>query len=108
MEPITLKANDHFCHIRRTIEIPNNAPADDVSPPPLPQLPGAASDQDISIDPNNQLSQPWMAKFRSLHQRFESVFKPTIGRYNDFSGKVRAQVNIGPVPPPTRKLRVPA
>ena len=30
-----------------------------------------------------------------------------VGRYNDFSGKVRARVNIGSAKPPTRKINIP-
>ena len=34
------------------------------------------------------------------------MFEPTIGCYNDSSGRIRARVNIGTVHPPTKKLHV--
>ena len=57
---------------------------------------------------NKQLSSEWNNKFDTLHQTYYSVFNPTIGRYNDNLGKVRARVNIGLVSPPNRKLHVPS
>ena len=59
------------------------------------------------MDPNNQLPKEWKDKFRTLHQQYDLVFQPIIGCYNDNSGKVRARVNIGPVAPPTKKLKIP-
>ena len=68
--------------------------------------PGSSSD-DITIDPNNQLSSAWCDKFYKLHIDFDSVFEPTTGCYNDSSGRIRARVNILTVHPPTKKLHVP-
>ena len=65
-----------------------------------------SSSNDITIDPNNQLSFAWCDKFHKLHFDFDSVFEPTIGCYNDSSGRIRAHVNIGAVHPPTKNLRV--
>ena len=45
--------------------------------------------------------------FLKLHSDFDEVFQPAIGRYNDYSGKVRARVNIGETKPPTKKLHTP-
>ena len=35
------------------------------------------------------------------------MFEPTIGCYNESSGRIRARINIGIVHPPTKKLHVP-
>ena len=72
----------------------------------LPMLPPEKSSlnvTDIKIDP--QLPTEWSSKFSSLH---DSVFKPSIRRYNDAYRKVRARVNIGTVSPPNQKLKVPS
>ena len=37
----------------------------------------------------------------------DDVFQPVIGRYNDYSGKLRARVNIGDTKPPAKKLHAP-
>ena len=45
--------------------------------------------------------------FQEQNLRYDELFEPTIGRYNDRAGKIRARVNLGKVVPPTRKLQVP-
>ena len=70
-------------------------------------IPSPPFSKDIILDPNNQLSDVWKTSFKELHIKFDSVFEPIIGKYNDFSGKVRARINIGQSSPPTRKLHVP-
>ena len=46
--------------------------------------------------------------FSVLHQRYDSVFDPKIGLYNDYSGPLRAHVDIGPVKPRPRKTKIPS
>ena len=74
----------------------------------MPSVPKIASPATGDITLGKQLPSEWKNKFDTLHQTYSSVFNPTIGRYNDNFGKVRARVNIGPVSPPNRKLRVPS
>lgn len=62
----------------------------------------------ISIDPDNQLSMEEKRAFATLHERYDHVFNSRIGQYNDASGPVRASINMGPVPPPAHKARLPA
>ena len=105
-----MKSNEHFCQVHCTSEIlPNESKIDDHQlkclPTPLPQN-SPLDVSDIKID--QQLPTEWASKFASLHDTYASVFQPSIGRYNDAHGKVRARVNIGPVSPPNRKLRVPS
>ena len=54
-----------------------------------------------------QLSQQQKQDFCNLHSEFDDVFQPTIGRYNDYNGKVRARVNVGDTKPPPKKLHAP-
>ena len=108
--PIRLKNNDHFCQVRGTSELlPSDleitASQTNTLPSLLPQK-SPLNVSDIRID--QQLPAEWSNKFNSLHLSYASVFKPSIGRYNDAFGKVRARVNIGPVSPPNQKLRVPS
>ncbi len=62
----------------------------------------------VTIDPDKQLSVGQQKEFIMLHHRYDNVFNRRIGRYNDFSGPVRASINMGPVPPPAHKARLPA
>ena len=109
--PIKLKSHDHLCQIRNTKEIApdqNNKSKhlsqNSCTPKPLPE--SKTCTEDIQI--NDQVPRQWKDSFSSLHNTYASVFQPSIGRYNDHFGKVRARVNIGPVSPPNRKLRVPS
>jgi hypothetical protein len=62
----------------------------------------------ISIDPDMQLTVDERHAFVKLHGRYDQVFNKNIGKYNDASGRVRASINMGPVPPPAHKARLPA
>ena len=42
-----------------------------------------------------------------ISKRFQSVFNPNFGVYNDKSGPIRAGINLGPVEPPTQKGKLP-
>ena len=109
-DPVLLKRNYHFCQISATKDIsvlsqPSSLSSNAPSNTEIHQS-GSSSDN-ITIDPNNQLSSAWCDKFHKLHLDFDSVFEPTIDCYNDSSGRIRARVNIGTVHPPTKKLHVP-
>ena len=62
----------------------------------------------ISIDPSHQLTREERRAFANLHQRYDQVFNSQLGKYNDASGPVRASINMGPVPPPPHKARLPS
>ena len=112
-DPILLKKNDHFCQIRTTTMIsashPPQLPQNSQLPPSLSSHtpPSGFYSDVVTIDPQNQLSPDWHEKFTSLHHQFDSLFHPSVGCYNDASGRVRACVNLGSVIPPTKKLHVP-
>ena len=61
----------------------------------------------VNLDPDSQLSPEDRKIFVIENLKYDELFEPVIGRYNDASGRVRARVNIGKVVPPTRKLQVP-
>jgi len=105
-----LKGNDHLCQVRNTAEvIPNDVKTspDLPSPPSLPPKASPINTIDITLD--DQLPTKWKKKFDSAaHKTYQTVFEPSIRRYNDCYGKISARVNIGPVSPPNRKLRIPS
>lgn len=105
--PILVHRNDHLCQIRSTQSIEVSELTTTPKPKQTIVRPDPPYCQQVSIDPNNQLSSDWKVAFEELHASHDSVFENIIGRYNDCSGKVRARINISSSKPPTRKLRVP-
>ena len=63
--------------------------------------------KEVQLDPQDKLEPGLRTAFVELHERYDQVFEPVIGRYNDKSGKVRFRINIGSAKPPTKKLQVP-
>ena len=103
--PILVYKNDHICQVRTTTEV---TPFTTSSPAPVQQQFEGRSvpcSSDIVID--DQLTPDQKAMFARLHADFDDVFQPTIGRYNDYNGKVRARVNVGTTKPPPKKLHAP-
>lgn len=103
--PILVYKNDHICQVRTTTEV---TPFTTSSPAPSQRRFEAKSvpcSSDIVID--DQLTPDQKAVFVQLHADFDDVFQPTIGRYNDYNGKVRARVNVGTTKPPPKKLHAP-
>ena len=105
---IRVSKSQHVGIVRRLIS------PDDVDPP-VPALPKKivpattlSHSALVTVDPNNQLSSEQRRLFDILHQKYDAVFDPKIEVYNDYSGPVRAHVNIGPVKPPPRKTRIPS
>ena len=104
-DPIVVYKNDHICQVRSTTEITpftDSSPSPGMSPPKLKSVPCSS---DIVVDA--QLSLEQRQEFNKLHSEFDDVFQPTIGRYNDYNGKVRARVNVGDTKPPPKKLHAP-
>ena len=62
--------------------------------------------KDITIDPDDILSEIERNPFQVVNKKFNSVFNPTIGTYNDKSGKIRASVCMGNnIPSPKKKVK---
>ncbi len=64
--------------------------------------------QRITLDPDGQLTDSERRAFIQSHERYDVVFNRKIGSYNDASGRIRASINMGAVPPPVHKARLPA
>jgi hypothetical protein len=61
----------------------------------------------VSIDPDKILTVAERKRFENLHHQYETVFNPTIGKYNDASGRIRATINIRTQLPPKTKIYLP-
>lgn len=104
-DPIHLKRNEHFCHIRAICE-PLESELDAVLPSAQKTVVAPYS-KHVTLDPDNCLSSEQKLKFSTLHREFDQVFNPAISLYNGASGKIEASVNVGPTLPPQRKGRIP-
>ena len=109
-QPQTLKRNEHFCQVSLVF-----APGDSKQTPTTPPRPLKSHTSPkpfthscgVSLDPASLFAPETVAKFREVHEQFDSVFNPQIEGYNGASGPFQAKVNMGPVEPPQRKGRLP-
>ena len=61
----------------------------------------------VSIDPDNTISNTMTDKLRLLIREYDSVFDPKFSSSNHSLGKFEAVVNMGPVNPPNVKVDYP-
>ena len=61
----------------------------------------------VHLNPDNVLSPEESSKFATLIKEYDEVFNPEVTQYNQKSGKCYVEVNMGPVPPPQHKGKVP-
>ena len=102
--PIVVHKNEHVCQVRSSKEV---IPFTTSSPSNSTTKPTQARPFSSDIVFGTKLSDSEKLRFEKLHLEFDDVFQPVIGKYNDFSGKVRARVNIGDTKPPAKKLHAP-
>jgi hypothetical protein len=113
LEPIVIKKNQHLAQIRYTYDCVEQHDNDKNIEAPTCKISAISASpnkpyySEISMDPNNQMSRADIHSFHSLHAKYDQVFDPKIGKYNDASGKMRAYINISPVTPPTQKVDSP-
>ena len=107
--PIKLSKSQHFALIRRVA-----APEDKPSYEESISITRLASDKNldnhalISINPDKSMITPDdESSFQQLHKEYADVFLPVTSPYNDRSGRIRAHLTMGPVPPPPRKGQLP-
>ena len=105
-EIIPLYKNDQICQIFKTESVICKETSE-----PTPKANKIIAERPFSksvkLDPDSQLTEEERNMFHEQLLKYDELFEPTIGRYNDKAGKVRARVNLGKVVPPTRKLQVP-
>ena len=108
--PIKLAKNQHVGNILPVIS-EDSLQVDSSYVPLIASIPSVCDStpfsEKVSIDPGKQLSREDVDKFRCLNLKFDSVFDPNYTGYNDFSGVIRAKVNITSAPPPPQKARLP-
>ena len=105
--PIYIPKNEHLCQIRpsQNIDLAKIKNTKSDFKPVVNRSNSILHSDSIQID--KQLSAEWVGAFRHLHQNFDLVFESTIGRYNGFSGKLKARILFGSTVPPPRKLHAP-
>ena len=109
-EPIKLLKSQHIAQVREVTTINSSDRVPVVSSPNpkiTPMVKNHLFSSLITVDPDNQLSSDERKTFDALHKNYDTVFDPTFGIYNDFSGAVRAQLNFGTEKPPPLKTKVP-
>ena len=68
-------------------------------------VPGNVSDADyafldqVVLDPDNQLSQRWKLKFKTVCEEYSDIINPRPGKYNGYYGRVDHSINFSSVPP---------
>ena len=109
-EPIKLLKSQHIAQVCKvtTINSSDRVPVvSSLNPKITPMVKNHLFSSLITVDPDNQLSSDERKTFDALHKNYDTVFDPTFGIYNDFSGAVRAQLNFGTEKPPPLKTKVP-
>ena len=106
--PVSVKRHQHLAQIRSVCS-PDDIvfTQEDRGKPSSAPLKGLHS-AEVLVDPDGLLSSEDRIEFLSLHEKYDSVFDPSISKYNDASGKIRAHVNIGSVAPPKSKAVLPS
>jgi hypothetical protein len=111
--PIRIQRHEHLCQIRSIDTLDTGSLPTDVTPVPSPTSRNTSTttppchSAPVCVDPDGCLSCDLQQQFVSLHKQFDRVFNPAIPKYNGFSGKIEAVVNMGPTLPPQRKGRLP-
>ena len=107
--PVKLSKSQHFASIRRVVS-PAVLPQQDVNNEPKTVKPQLTIDSHslVSIDPKDSMIDSKEIKvFQAVHREYADVFQRVTSPYNDRSGRIRAHLIMGPVPPPPRKGRLP-
>ena len=107
-EPIKLSKSQHFALIRR-VTSPQMQVDSNTSGTTKPSVKSKLDTHAlISVNPdNNMMSRTDVMSFNQLHKEYADVFLPVTSPYNDHSGRIRAHLTMGPVPPPPRKGQLP-
>ena len=107
-EPIHIGKSMHLAQIRRVVS-PTEVAKSDYQPAPV-QLPPANKPftSSIKIDPSGKLLTEAQRKmFVDLHLGYDNQFNSTISLYNGYSGNIKAYIDMGPIPPPPMKPKMP-
>ena len=61
----------------------------------------------VSIDPNNQMTKIWKKSFLNLCESFSDIITPQPGRYNGYYGHTSTDINFSSTPPSNLKTYLP-
>ena len=117
-EPILISKHTQLCQVRPVDEVSldsleltsqQSLPTATIHNIPLKNQPLKPSTLSIiSVDPSEKImSVDQRNVFTQIHKRYEKVFSPGIGKYNNHSGNFVHTVNLGPNLPPQRRGRIP-
>ena len=117
-EPVTIKKRSSFADVVRLQEVNSYMEtgigkivehSDDKSHFERPKILQEAKSylDQIVVDPDNQFSNDWKLKFRSLCSQFSDTKSPFPGRYNGFYGDIDNSIDFVSTPPPSVKARLP-
>ena len=116
-EPIPISKSQHLALVRRMTDpgelaSQNEHPVQQSVPQSVTQFNQATTSKSnfsdaVIINPDHYISQQTVNSFKDLHRKYDDVFNPDFGAYNDCSGLIRAKINLGKVPPPPHKSRIP-
>ena len=111
-EPVPISKSQHLALIRRVADpsdfkaIPSSTKPVQICNQAVPN-PNSNHSESVVINPDNYISSQTTNSFKALHHKFDSVFNPMFGSYNDASGLIRAKINLGKVAPPPHKSKIP-
>ena len=121
-DPIIVKKNQHICNIQLQVResevsksmsdaaaiqlISNNVKPQPVSTT-LPAKKVTLYSGPVKLNPDKVLSTDESSKFATLLEEYDEIFNPVVTQYNQKSGKCYVEVNMGPIPPPQHKGKVP-
>jgi hypothetical protein len=107
-EPMLLKRNEHFCHVRATYcPVGNESESKALPNSTNANMKKATHSDHVRVDPGVLLSTGMRDQFKSLLIKYDDVFNPNFKGYNGALGPLEAKMNMGPVQPPQRKGRLP-
>ena len=106
-EPIHVGKSMHLAQIRRVVS-PTEATDTHYQPGPIRPPVSKPYTSTIQIDPSGKLlTESERRMFSELHLGYDNQFKPDISVYNGYSGNIKAYIDMGPIPPPAIKPKMP-
>ena len=107
-EPIHIGKSVHLAQIRRVVSPTELVNSHHQAAPLQPPPPSKPFTSGIKIDPSGKLlTEAERSKFSDLNLGYDNQFKPEISVYNGYSGNFKAYIDMGPIPPPPMKPRMP-
>ena len=108
-EPIQISKSQHVAQIRPIIDPDETLNPSMFREPVTPSKTPCEANftNSIAIDPDSILTAKTRSDFKDINERYHSIFDPNFGVYNDKSGPIRADINLGPVEPPPQKGKLP-